>query len=81
MCIVLTLFYFALTALWQPDVLCPNLARYASYADSVCPAVVLNPEKGKKYGNVYEYHDCLSTDVRNMPLSTRAHTPQNAQSG
>ena len=55
MCIVLTLFYFALTALWQPDVLCPNLARYASYADSVCPAVVLNPEKGKKYGNVYEY--------------------------
>ena len=57
MCIVLTLFYFALTALWQLDVLCPNLARYASYADSVCPAVVLNPEKGKKYGNVYEYHD------------------------
>ena len=55
MCIELTLFYFASTALWQPDVLCPNLARYASYADSVCPAVVSNPEKGKNYGNVNEY--------------------------
>ena len=54
MCIVLTLFYFALTALWQPDVLCPNLARYASYADSVCPAVVSDPEKSKNYGNVKE---------------------------